>query len=78
MSPYPHSSPGSGGGGGYGGGPPPGGPGTPIMPSPGAGTDGNPGDPIYMMKNVPNSTISGVSLCNIFCQNSISVFFLPR
>jgi len=47
MSPYGHSSPGYVG-------PPPGGPGTPIMPSPGPGP-GPEGDPLYMMKNVPNS-----------------------
>jgi len=47
MSPYGHSSPGYVG-------PPPGGPGTPIMPSPGPGP-GPDGDPLYMMKNVPNS-----------------------
>lgn len=50
MSPYPHNphnSPGY-----VGPGPPGGGPGTPIMPSPGPGPDN---DPLYMMKNVPNS-----------------------
>jgi hypothetical protein len=52
MSPYPHSSPVYGGGGG--GGPPPGGPGTPIMPSPGPGPDST-GDPLFMMKSVPNN-----------------------
>jgi hypothetical protein len=60
MSPYPHSSPVYGGGGG--GGPPPGGPGTPIMPSPGPGPDST-GDPLFMMKSVPNNL--GVSLLSL-------------
>jgi hypothetical protein len=61
MSPYPHSSPVYGGGGG--GGPPPGGPGTPIMPSPGPGPDST-GDPLFMMKSVPNNLgVSHFSVC---------------
>ena len=52
MSPYGQSSPGY-----VGPGPPTGGPGTPIMPSPGPGPDN---DPLYMMKNVPSS-MAGVS-----------------
>ena len=46
MSPYGQGSP------GYVGPGPPGGPGTPIMPSPGPGPDS---DPLYMMKNTPGS-----------------------
>ena len=53
MSPYGGGSPGYVGG-------PPGGPGTPIMPSPGPGP-GPDSDPLYMMKNVPNSLPGGVS-----------------
>merc|ERR1719510_778736 len=51
MSPYGGGSPGYVGG-------PPGGPGTPIMPSPGPGP-GPDSDPLYMMKNVPNSLPGG-------------------
>ena len=47
MSPYGQGSPGY-----VGPGPPTGGPGTPIIPSPGHGPDS---DQMYMMKNVPNS-----------------------
>merc|ERR1719378_1530292 len=47
MSPYGQGSPGY-----VGQGPPTGGPGTPIIPSPGHGPDS---DQMYMMKNVPNS-----------------------
>merc|ERR1719411_1524490 len=51
MSPYGGGSPGYVGG-------PPGGPGTPIMPSPGPGP-GPDSEPLYMMKNVPNSLPGG-------------------